>query len=71
MKPKYKEEEEVKFCNMDRDTFIVYIKIEDIYVDIVKDVKRRFHTSNYELQRPLYLSNSCIFQGILKYQLSW
>ena len=70
MKRKYKEEE-VKFCNMDTDTFIVYIKIGDIYVDIVKDVKRRFHTSNHELQRSLYVRNSCIFQGILRYLLSW
>ena len=35
------------------DSFIVYIKTEDIYVDIAKDVKRRFDASHYELNRPL------------------
>ena len=31
----------------------VYIKTEDIYVDIAKDVEKRFFISNYELQGPL------------------
>ena len=31
----------------------VYIKIEDIYADIAKDVLTKFDTSNYELERPL------------------
>ena len=30
---------------MDTDNFIVYIKIEDIYPDIIKDVETRFGTS--------------------------
>ena len=38
---------------MDTDSFIMYIKTEDIYVDIAKDVETRFDTSNYELERPL------------------
>ena len=38
---------------MDRDSFIVYIKAEDIYVDIAEDVETRFDTTNYELNRPL------------------
>ena len=38
---------------MDTDSFIVYIKTEDIYRDIVKDFKTRIDTSNYELDRPL------------------
>ena len=29
--------------------FIVYIKADDIYKDIVEDVETRFATSNYEL----------------------
>ena len=37
---------------MDRDSFIVYIKMENIYVDIAKDVETRFDTSNYKLERP-------------------
>ena len=38
---------------MGKDSFIVYVKIEDIYSDIVKDVEARSDTSNYELDRPL------------------
>ena len=37
---------------MDTGSVIVYIKTEDIYVDIAKDVETRFDTSNYELERP-------------------
>ena len=33
--------------------FIVYIKTDDIYKDIAEDVKTRFDTSSYELDRPL------------------
>ena len=31
---------------MDGDSFIVYIKTEDIYAYIAKDVETRFDTSN-------------------------
>ena len=37
----------------DTDSFIVYIKTDDIYKDIAEDVETRFDTSNYELERPL------------------
>ena len=56
VKPKYGEK--VKLCYMDRDSFIVYIKTEDIYKDIAEDVETRFGTSNCEfecnsIRRPL------------------
>ena len=38
---------------MDTDSFIVYIKANDIYKDIAEDVETRFDTSNYELDKPL------------------
>ena len=38
---------------MDTDSLIVYIKTDEIYADIAKDVETRFDTSNYELDRPL------------------
>ena len=41
-----------KLCYMDTDSFIVYIKTNYIYKDIAEDVKTRFDTSNYELDRP-------------------
>ena len=34
-------------------SFTGYIKTEDIYIDIDKDVKTRFDTWNYELESPL------------------
>ena len=50
---KLKYEEKAKFCYMDRVSFIVYIKIEDIYVEIAKKIQARSETSKYELERPL------------------
>ena len=38
---------------MDIDSFIVYIKIDDSYKDIAKDVETRFDALNYELDRAL------------------
>ena len=38
---------------MDRNSFIVHVKKDDICKDILKDVERRFDTSNYEIDRPL------------------
>ena len=51
VKPKYGEK--AKLYDMDTDSYIVYIKTEDIYPDIEKDVETRFDTSNYGLDRPL------------------
>ena len=44
VKPKYREK--AKLCYMDN----AYIKTEDIYSYIAKDVETRFHTSDYQLQ---------------------
>ena len=38
---------------MDTGSFIIYIKTEDIYSDIAKNVETRYDTSNYELNRLL------------------
>ena len=50
---KQKYGEKVKLCYMDTNSFIVYIKNDGIYKDITEDVKTRFDTSNYELDRLL------------------
>ena len=42
VKPKYGEKE--KLCDMDKDSFIVYIKTDDIYADIAEDIETRFDT---------------------------
>ena len=44
--------EKAKLCQKSISSFTVYIKTEDIYADIAKDVETRFNTSNYELERP-------------------
>ena len=40
-------------CYVDTDIFIVHVKTEHIYKDIVEDAETRFDTANYELDRPL------------------
>ena len=40
---------------MDTDTFIINIKAKDVDKDIANDVKKRFDTSNYEMERPLMI----------------
>ena len=40
VKPKYGEK--AKWCYMDTDSFIAYIKTDDIYKDIAEDVETRF-----------------------------
>ena len=45
-----------KIMLMDIDSFIVYMKIEDIYK--AKDVERRFVASNYESERPSQIGKS-------------
>ena len=51
VKQKYREN--AKLCYMDTHSFILYIKQQDISINITKDVETRFDTSNYELDRPL------------------
>ena len=54
---------------MDTDSFIVYIKPEDIYIDISKDVERRLDTLNDELGRPLLQWKSKKLIKLMKYEL--
>ena len=51
IKPKY--QNNAKLFNMNTDSFIIYIKTEDVYQDITDDFEKRFDTSNYEVNRPL------------------
>ena len=46
VKPKYGEK--TKLCCMDRESFLIYIRIDDIYKDIAKDVETKLDTANYE-----------------------
>ena len=40
-------------CYMDTGSFIVHVKTDDIYKDIVEDVETKFVTLNFEINRPL------------------
>ena len=66
---KLKYGETAKLCYMDTDSFIVYVKTEDIYVDIAKDVETRSDTSSYELERPLPKRKNKKVIGLMKIEL--
>ena len=72
VKPKYGEKAEL--CYMDTESFIVYIKTDDIHKDIAEDVETRFDTSNYELEcsfidRPLPKGKNKKIIGLMKDEL--
>ena len=50
---KWKYQENAKLCYMGIDNFISNIKTEDFFKDIADEVKKRYGTSNYEVDRPL------------------
>ena len=45
--------QKAKLCYMDTGSFIVHVKIEDIYNDIAEHVETRFGTSSSEIDKPL------------------
>ena len=51
---------------MDTDSFIVYIKTDDIYKDIAEDFEARFGASNYELERPLPKGKNKKVSGLIR-----
>ena len=55
---------------MDTDSFIVYVKADDIYKDIANDIETRFDTSNFELERPLPKGKNKKVTGLMKNELS-
>ena len=54
---------------MDTDSLIVYIKTDDSYKDIAEDVRTRFDTSNYQLDRPLPKAKNKRVIGLIKDKL--
>ena len=67
---KPKNSEKAKLSYMDMDSFIVYIKADNIYKDIAEDVEIRFDTSNYELDRPFPKGKIKKVIGLMKDKLS-
>ena len=66
---KFKYGKKVKWCYMDTDSLIVYIKIDDIYKDFAEDPETRLDTSNYELERPLPKGKNKKVIGLMKAEL--
>ena len=50
VKPKYGEN--AKIWNIDIHSFLVHVKTKFIYKDITENMKKRFDTSSFELDRP-------------------
>ena len=67
VKPKYCEKARLSY--IDTDSFILYIKTDDIYKNIVDDVETRFDTSNYELDKPLSTGKNKKVIGLMKGEL--
>ena len=66
-KPKY--QDDAKLCYIDTDSFIIHIKNEDFYEDIADDIKKRFDTLNYEVNRPLPTGKNKKLIGLMKDEL--
>ena len=69
IKPKYGDK--ARLCYMDTYSFVMYIKTEDFYKDIVGDVERWFDTSNYDEKdkRPLPIGKNKKVIGLFKDEL--
>ena len=62
VEPKY--DEKAKLCYMGTDSYIVHVKIDNLFKDITEDVKTRFDPSNYELE--CNLSERLVPKGKIK-----
>ena len=58
-----------KVCYMNTDSFIAYIKIDDIYKDIADNVETRVDTLNYELEKQLPKGKNKKVVGLMKDEL--
>ena len=54
---------------MDKGSFIIYIRTDDIYKDIAEDAETRFDTWNYELDRPLLKGQNKKVIGLMEDEL--
>ena len=67
VKPKYGRN--AKLCYMEIDSLIVNVETDDIYKDIAEDVKTRFDTSNFEINRSLPNGKNKKVIGLIKDEL--
>ena len=64
--------DKAKLCYANTDSFVIYIKTEDFFVDIAGDVKGWFDTSNFDKndKRPLPIGENKKVPGLFKDELS-
>ena len=67
IKPKY--QDNAKLCYIDTDSVVINIKTEDFHEAIADHVKKRFDTSNYEVNRPLPTGKNKKVIGLVKDEL--
>ena len=67
IKPKY--QNYAKLCYMDTGSFIIQTKTKEFYKDIADDVKNRYDTSSYEVDRPLPKRMNKKVIGLMKDEL--
>ena len=67
IKPKY--QNNAKLCYMDTDSFIIYVKTEDLFEDVNNEFEKRFDTSNYGINRPLPTGENKKVLGLMKDEL--
>ena len=69
IKPKY--QDNAKLCYMYTDNFVIYVKTEDFYKDIIDDVEKWFDTSNCSKddKRPLPVRKNKKVIGLFKDEL--
>ena len=67
LKPKYGKN--AKLCYMNKDSFIVHVKTDDIYKDTAEEVETRFDTFNFEIDRPLPKAKNKKVIGLMKDEL--
>ena len=63
--------DKAKLCYANTDSFVIYIKTEDFFVDIAGDVKGWFDTSNFDKndKRPLPIDENKKVPGLFKDEL--
>ena len=68
---KTKYQDNAKLCYMYTDSFVIYVKTEDFYKDIIDDVEKWFDTSNYSKddKRPLPIRKNKKVIGLFKDEL--
>ena len=67
VKPKYGQN--TKALYMNTGSFIVHVKIDDIYKDIAENVEIRFDISNFEIDKPLPKGKNKKVIGLMKDEL--